>query len=141
MEIDTASRVEWMILADHAEVVNHKLYLMGGGWDALQVAQEFPIDRPVAIALAIRVPWTETNERHDVAIEVHDEDGQNLLARIEGKFEVGRPPGMPKGHAQRFQMAVNLRLQITREGTYTIVASIDGREDARTTFVVRRARR
>lgn len=130
------SRVEWMIVADHADVVNHKLYLMGGGWDAIQTAEAFPIGRPIGIALAIRVPWTETNERHTIEIEIHDEDAKNSLARIEGQFEVGRPPGMPKGHTQRFQMAVNLPLQIEKAGGYTIVARIDGRDDTHTTFSV-----
>ena len=29
--------VEWLILADSAQVIGNKLYLLGGGWDQLAV--------------------------------------------------------------------------------------------------------
>ena len=35
--LDATTSIEWLILADAAEVVGGKLYLMGGGWDRLTV--------------------------------------------------------------------------------------------------------
>jgi len=37
--------VEWLILADAAQVVGNKLYLMGGGWDKLTINNVFPADQ------------------------------------------------------------------------------------------------
>ena len=48
--------IEWLILADGAQVVGNKLYLMGGGWDKLQINGGFPKQHATGIALAIKVP-------------------------------------------------------------------------------------
>src|SRR5688500_1930861 len=34
--------VEWLILADSAQVIGGKLFLLGGGWDVLTVNTSFP---------------------------------------------------------------------------------------------------
>ena len=94
--------VEWIILADAAEAVNNKLYLIGGGWETLTIDAQFPVLYPCAIAIAFSVPWNETNQQHSVEIAVDDQDGTQLL-NVEGQVEVGRPPGIPLGTAQRFR--------------------------------------
>ncbi len=48
--------VEWLILADAAEVVAGKLYLMGGGWTVLTVSTSFPHRRNIGVAAAFRIP-------------------------------------------------------------------------------------
>ena len=84
------SRVEWLILADEAEVVNGKLYMMGGGWDRL-TAQSLPWGQHMAIAVAIRVPWMDTNRQTSggdrPAGRGRDFPGQG------GRPVRGRPPG------------------------------------------------
>jgi hypothetical protein len=134
-------RTEWLILADGAEVVAGKLYLLGGGWDTLAVNQTFPVTRHLSLAAAFTVPWNETNQRHTVEIEVSTEDGLSL-ARIEGQLEVGRPAGIPLGTDQRAQLAASFGLEFKGPGLYSIVARIAGEENARTHFrVVNAARR
>jgi len=84
----------WVILADYAEIVNGKLYLVGGGWDAVTLhrpdrAQQF------GIAVALRVPWQETNQSHHVTVKVTDDDAKTTLVKVEADLEVGRPAGIP----------------------------------------------
>lgn len=136
VEIDLDNRigVEWLILGDFAEVVAGKLYLMGGGWEVTG-AEALPFSRPLGIAVGIRVPWAQTNQRHTVSIEVQDEDGKQM-AKIDGHFEVGRPPGIPSGQAQRVQMAMNVHLTFSHEGNFLVVAVLDGSPQARSTFRV-----
>ena len=82
-------RVEWLILADYAEIVGGKLYLMGGGWNVLTVNTGFPLPgRPLGLAAAFSVPWNETNQRQNVEIEIQTEDGQSV-GRVNAQFEVG----------------------------------------------------
>jgi hypothetical protein len=119
--------VEWLILADSAQVNGGKLFMLGGGWDVLTVNSGFPYEQPCAIAAAFKVPYSETNRPIDFALEVHDEDGHVLLG-IAGKLEVGRPPGIPAGLPQRSQFAVNAVLRFDRPGTYVVLARIDGQE-------------
>lgn len=127
--------VEWLILADYAEIIGNKLYLQGGGWDILTVNTGFPTSKVCGLAAAVRVQWHETNQRHNVEFEVQSDDGQSL-AKIEAQFEVGRPPGMVSGQEQRWQVAGNLGLTFEKPGTYVIIARIEGQEEARVHFNV-----
>jgi len=127
---------EWVILADHAEVLGGKLYLMGGGWETLTVNRPFPIDHPCAFALALRIPWNETNRQLRVELEILDQDGRENLFQFEGDIEVGRPAGIPAGQTQRVQIAANFGLRIDRSGAFVIVVRIDGQDQARSGFRV-----
>jgi hypothetical protein len=127
--------VEWIILADAAEVVNNKLYLIGGGWETLTINSQLPPSYPCAVAIAFSVPWNETNQQHNIEIEIQDQDGGELV-KVEGQVEVDRPPGIPLGNAQRVQMAIKVGLPLRRLGTYAIIARIEGQELRRVTFNV-----
>ncbi len=62
-------QVDFMILADAAQVAGGKLYIMGAGWDTI-VAKQFPFVRQLAMAIGFLVPWEETNERHDFELTI-----------------------------------------------------------------------
>lgn len=131
---------EWLILADSAQVVGNKLYLLGGGWDLLTINTQFPVDQRCAVALAVRVPWNETNQKHLFEIEVIAEEpateAPKTMVKVGGQFELGRPPGIPQGQEQRLQMAIELGLRIETPGTKIIIARIDGQEKRRVHFNV-----
>ena len=124
-------KVEWLIVADGAQVVGGKLYVLGGGWDVLTLGQPLPAQHLVAVAVAIRVPWTQTNKQHTFRLLVQHEDG-DALADAQGSFEVGRPPGLVPGQPQRAQLAITAGLQFQKLGMYAIVASVNGEEMERT---------
>ena len=126
--------VEWLILADAAQIAGGKLYLMGGGWDQINV-NKFPHPQNMAIAVSFKVPWTETNLKHNFKIEIVGGDG-GIITSVPGQFEVGRPAGLPPGQDQRAQMVVNVAWTIEWNGSYVIVAHIDGEEDRRFPFNV-----
>jgi len=120
--------IEWLVLADSAQVVANKLYLLGGGWDRIPLNKDLP--QHFAVAVAIKVPWNETNIRHTFEIEVLSEDRNTeeirSIAKMGGQFEVGRPAGIPTGREQRIQLALDVGLKFDNPGTKRIVASIDG---------------
>ena len=132
--------VDWLILADSAQVVGNKLYLLGGGWDRLTINTGFPIDQRCAVALAIRIPWNETNQKHTFEVEVVSEDSTTeepkSLAKVAGQFEVGRPPGISQGQDQRVQLAMNLNLKLEGPASCVIIARMEGQELRRTPFNV-----
>ena len=127
--------IEWLILADAAQLVGGKLYLLGGGWDVLNVQTAFPVQQRCTIAAAFTIPWHETNRPHDVEIEVSDSDG-GRLGLINGRVEVGRPPGLPQGSDQRAQLTAEMGLTFQAPGTYVIAARLNGEEGKRITFRV-----
>ncbi len=102
-----------LLLADWAEVLNGKLYIMGGGW-----SETGPAPSPSALATIIEVPWDETNRKHTVKFQLLDSDEQpvtvsgpvGLPQKIEvtAEFEIGRPPGSTPGTSFNVPMALNL---------------------------------
>ena len=138
---ETDVSVEWIILADAAEVVNGKLYLLGGGWDTLVVNSGFPVARPIGMAIAFRVPWASTNQRQRATVEVTDEDATARLTTIQMQFEMGRPAGIAYGQPQRFQMAATVPLTFPKEGSYTLTVLLDGEPVRHASFRVLRSHR
>jgi hypothetical protein len=127
--------IEWLILADAAQVVGNKLYLLGGGWDTLTVNTGFPVRQRVTLAASFRVPWTETNMKHAARIQVLTEDHQEV-ANAHIQIEVGRPVGLQAGTSQRYQVPLELNLELKTAGTFVIVAHVGEVEAARTSFRV-----
>ena len=127
------SEIEWLILADEAEVVNGKLYMMGGGWDRI-TASELPWRQHMAIAVAIRVPWMDTNRQTPIEIELTDGDGVSL-ANVQGEFVVGRPAQAVPGQPLRSQIAIKMDLAFPKLDTYAVVCRLHTTE-TRFPFVV-----
>lgn len=136
MQIDT------MVLADAATAAQGKLYIHGAGWDTLFVAS-FPVSHPaMSVAILLRVPWHDTNQRHQVALDVEDEDGQSILPMPPGAFQgeivTGRPPTLEPGDDQLMSLALQLNtLTFNRPGRYAVIIRIDGMEAKRASFRVK----
>ena len=122
-----------LMLADSAQAVDGKLYILGGAWNMLRFPQ-FPASLIVGIAVAIDVDWNETNQRHHLDIHFEDADGNAMEPRIGADFEAGRPPGAIAGAELRIVLAVNGPISIPAAGTYAAVASVGGEELARSRF-------
>lgn len=136
-----------MLLADAAQSVEGKLYILGGGWSV-----SGPQPTPMAVALKIDVPWDQTNRRHAWSLGLVDADGQPLLlqtpegpqgVQITGEFEVGRPAGLPPGTPIDVALAVQTGpLPLPPGGRYTWKLTIDGRteESWQVSFTTRSAK-
>ncbi len=123
--------IEFLILADRAEVLNGKLYMMGGGWSDLQrmpgEGDQPPPPSLLSIAVSVLVGWNETNETHRLRLVIENEDATEKLAELEGDIEVGRPPGILPGSEQRALLAVSAAVPFPSAGTYRVVASLAGK--------------
>jgi hypothetical protein len=115
--------IDYLLVADRAEVVNGKLYLMGGSFDRLQ-PPDFPHRMMLGIALGVRIPYTHTDEQHTVSVELRHEDTR--LIGFEAKLTTGRPPGMA-GMDMLVPMAFNIPVAIPAEGQLVLQASVGGR--------------
>ena len=127
--INRRAEIDYLLLADHAAVVQGKLYLSGGGWDRVSPA-EFPHQMMIGIAAGIRVPYTETDNAHSVGIRLESGSNAEALVEIQGELEVGRPPGS-RGMDVLIPMAFNLPVTFSEPGDLVLIASVDGRESKR----------
>ena len=131
--------IGFLLLSDHSEAVNGKLYLTGGGWNVLRLP-ELPHEWSFHIGLGIDVAWHETNDPHELvghrsrtptAIEL----GEGLTAN----FETGRPPGMPAGQEQRLVMSIAATATFATAGPHAAVVQVNGEELGRARFYLMEA--
>jgi hypothetical protein len=123
--------VEFLFLADHAELLNGKLYVMGGGWDQLNTTN-VSVPAKIAIACGVQVPWGETDDDHTLSLAVEDSDGSPVAPVLEVGLKTGRAPQMVRGSAAHVPFAIQAEIEFPGPGTYVVVATVDARpEDGR----------
>ena len=143
-------------LADSVVVAEGKLYAQGAGWNMINVNVLPAQHARIGIGLVIPVPYTETNQEHAFSLHLETEDGEQLplgdappgmdspdgrMRRIEGVFNMGRPPTLVAGDEQVIPLAINLNgLPFEAAGRYTFVVQVDGEEVKRLPFRVQPAR-
>lgn len=126
---------DYLVLADRAEAVNGKLYMVGGGWDRVGMIQ-IPGPADFDVALGVLVGYNETNTPHWIELALEDDDNKNVQPPINAQFELGKPAGMKAGQPQRFQLVLRGPFTIPKAGAYHWVVSLDGVRKATTRFWV-----
>lgn len=106
-----------MLLADAAQVADHKLFVLGGGLTAVG-----PRPQPVAIALVLAVPWERANISHQWSLELLDTTGRPVPSEadalvVRGRFEAGRPAGLAAGSLLTVPLAINFTTMPVVPGT------------------------
>jgi Family of unknown function (DUF6941) len=125
--------IGFLLLCDHSEAVNGKLYLTGGGWNVLRLP-ELPHEWSFSIGLGIDVAYHETNDPHELVVTVQDPDGHELGEGLTANFETGRPPGLPEGQEQRLVMSIAATATFAAPGPHAAVVQVNGEELARSRF-------
>ena len=126
---------DYLILADRAEAVNGKLYMVGGGFDRVGIVQ-IPGPANFDVAVGVLVGYNETNSVHRIEIVLEDEDNKVVQPPIAAQFELGKPAGMKIGEPQRFQLVLRGPFVIPKPGGYHWVVSLNGERKAVTRFWV-----
>lgn len=125
-------KLEWMGLANAAENRDGLLYILGGGWDTINVegpiegapAEVFAVIQGVLV-IRLLLHSTETGQTHRLSFEIVDEDGQqHLKAEIDFRVELLR--GLPIGWDQGANAVVPLTgVALPKPGLYTINLRVD----------------
>ena len=120
---------EFLLLAEAAESANGKIFIHGGGVDRHSVLADArpPLQLRADIALGILTDWHETNRTHVLAVTICTEDGKTVW-KMEGQFEVGRPPGAKPGQQFRQLIAVKGPIPLPDRGAFKMVLELDGKE-------------
>jgi hypothetical protein len=123
-----------MMLADHAQVADGKLYISGGGW-----VLGSPAGLTSAIALLFHVPWERTNHQTSFMLRLVDADGHQLSKQgpdgplpieVGGTFEVGRPVSVRPGSEINVPFAISTgMLQLPPGQQFSWQLEVDGRAD------------
>ena len=115
--------VDFLVLADHAEVVGGKLYMMGGGWDVRRI-EDFSKPFNMNIAVGVLTPWALANKENKFQLIIEDEDGKKLGPTVDGSFTVGRPSNAIEGQTFRTMVTVGVPVTLPKPGMYRVVVSV-----------------
>lgn len=116
-----------MLLADSAQSVGGKLYVLGGGWSVTSAGV------PHAIALHFQVPWDQSDDLHRFVLSLLTSDGEPFEpspenpVRVQGEFQTGRPAGTKKGAPLDATLAVGIPpLPLEADSRYEWRLELDG---------------
>lgn len=127
----------FIMVADAAQAVAGKVYVLGGGWDRLTVpALPGPSIVPFYVVAGLQVPWNLTNRKFALSIELHNADGDVLETLVTAEAEVGRPPGLRAGIPQTVHLAGPTNPVFPEAGRYLIVCKVDGEDVGHTAIEV-----
>lgn len=136
-----------LLLANSAEgTPTGTVSALGLGWSVIGTPTP-----PTAMVILIKVPWDQTNVRHQLLLRLADADGgvgvmipqppTGELAPLEvrAEFEVGRPPGLPHGTDIDQALALNIGagLPLIPGHSYQWRLDIDDEPAATRSFFVR----
>jgi hypothetical protein len=127
-----------LLLCDHAEAINGKLYIMGAAWNVLQAPNQAIT---IALAIVVKVAWDEADVSHELLAELVTADNYPVEINGEpvapsGRFELGRPTGVKPGSTLNMPLAFNLNGIVLDVGQYEWRLSIDAETVARAPFSV-----
>ena len=125
----------FLLLTDHSEAINGKLYAIGAGWNMLRFPQ-LPSAFAFGIAFGIDVPWDETNRRHTLKLHIEDPDGERLGDEFSLDFETGRPPGSVPGQDQRMVLSLGAQSTFATAGPHAVIIRVGDEEVGRSRFYV-----
>lgn len=99
---------------------------------------------PTALAILVKLAWSETNRRSHMRVYLVDDDGHQVqqqgpdgLVDVEARadFEAGRPPGVKQGAEVTMPLAVPIPpLQLLPDRRYEWCLEVDGKRVTTSAF-------
>lgn len=121
--LDEITRVEYVIMAEHVEVINGKFYMMGAGWNQMGL-QTYA--QPVQLKMAIRIlmPWNKANIKMPFRMSVVDSDGHEVMPPYQNHVLAGRPTNAVYGQPIPLPIALETIVVFPQKGVYAVVAEV-----------------
>ena len=117
-------KIEYAVLADAAQAVGGKIFILGGGWNVFRSAS-YPAPVQLAVAIGLGFASNEIGIRYPLKIVIADEAGVPVVPEFNGQIETGQPaPDLPKGLPVKVPLAWNVSLAVPRPGKYGIVVTV-----------------
>jgi len=119
-----------MLLADAAQYVQGKLYILGGGWSIID-----PGTVSFAVAVNIQTAWHRADLQNQFRLELLDSDGNAVVIPtplgeqpflVEGGFTAARPDGVKPGTPLDGGFALNVVTQLPPNARLEFRMTING---------------
>jgi hypothetical protein len=117
-------KIEYALLADAAQAVGGKIFILGGGWNVFRAAN-YPAPAQLAVAMGIGFAANEIGIRYPVKIAIADDAGIPVVPELNGQIETGQAvPDLPKGLPIKIPLAWNVSFNVPHPGRYAIVITV-----------------
>jgi hypothetical protein len=116
-------KIEYALLADAAQAVGGKVFVLGGGWNLFRSAS-YPAPVQLAIAIGLGFTTDEVGIKYPLNVVIADEAGVPIIPEMKGQVETGQPaPDVPKTASVKIPVAININMSLPHPGTYGIVVT------------------
>ena len=118
-------KIEYALLADAAQAVGGKIFVLGGGWNLFR-SPSYPAPVQLAIAIGLGFSSTEVGIKYPLNVVIADEAGVPVVPEMKGQVETGQTaPDVPKTASVKIPVAININLSLPHPGY--VRNSCDGR--------------
>jgi hypothetical protein len=116
-------KIEYALLADAAQAVGGKIFVLGGGWNLFR-SPNFPAPVQLAVAIGLGFTFDEVGSKYPLSVVIADEAGVPIIPEMKGQVETGQPaPDVPATATVKIPVAINVNLSLPHPGTYGIVVT------------------
>jgi Family of unknown function (DUF6941) len=116
-------KIEYALLADAAQAVGGKIFVLGGGWNLFR-SPNFPAPVQLAVAVGLGFTFDEVGSKYPLSLVIADEAGVPIIPEIKGQVETGQSaPDVPRTATIKIPVAINVNLSLPHPGTYGIVVT------------------
>lgn len=111
--------VDFALLSDRADIVNGKLYMIGGAFDTIFSPQAPVKYQSMTLAMRFMFSATELNQAYKIEVRLIDDDGKKIIS-IPGQIVVKENPGTSQGYKTSVLTAINFfNTQFPKFGDYS----------------------
>ena len=116
-------KIEYALLADAAQAVGGKVFVLGGGWNLFRAAN-YPAPVHLAVAMGLGFTSDEVGIKYPLNVVIADEAGVPIIPEMKGQVETGQlAPDVPKTASVKIPVAINVNMSLPHPGTYTVVVT------------------
>lgn len=116
-------KIEYALLADAAQAVGGKIFVLGGGWNLFR-SPNFPAPVQLAVAIGLGFMPVEVGVKCPLSVMIADEAGVPIIPEIKGQVETGQTaPDAPRTATIKIPVAINVNLSLPHPGAYGIVVT------------------
>jgi len=116
-------KIEYALLADAAQAVGGKIFVLGGGWNLFR-SPNFPAPVQLAVAIGLGFTSNEVGIKCPISVVIADDAGVPIIPEVKGQVETGQTaPDMPQTASVKIPVAININLSLPHPGTYGIVVT------------------